>query len=69
MRQSIEIAIELTAQELLAPPSAEGFVEIDDIATIVTPQGAAEVANADADDSFEIELNGAEMDELLADPL
>jgi len=69
MRQSVEIAIELSAQELLAPPGAEGFVEIDDIATIVTPQGAAEVANTDADDSFEIELSGAEMDELLAGSL
>jgi hypothetical protein len=67
MRQSIEIAIELNAQELLAPPCDEGFVEIDDIATIITPQSATVVANADEDDSFEIELTGAEMDELLAD--
>ena len=69
MRQSVEFAIELTAQELLAPPCAEGFVEIDDIAAIVTPQSATVVANTDADDSFEIELSGAEMDELLAGPL
>ena len=73
MRQSIEVAIELTAQELLSPPSLQGFVEIDDIDTVVTPQLDVAVANTepvpadrgDAADSIEIELTPEEMDTLL----
>jgi hypothetical protein len=68
----MEVAIELTAQELLAPPCVDGFVEIDDIAAIMPlPTAAAAVANADraaaggSDESVEIELTAADMDELL----
>jgi hypothetical protein len=79
MRQPIEVAIELTAEELLSP-GAEHCVEIDDIDTITAPQidtsetatdtlpltDAAELA---LDDGFEIELNASEMDDLLGDPI
>lgn len=71
MNQPIEAAVELTAQELLSPPSPQGFVEIDDIATVVMPQIDAAAANVQpppadcSSDSIEIELTPEEIDMLL----
>lgn len=72
MRQSLEVSIELSAQELLAPPALEGFVEIEDICCVDTLEVTALAANATPapaiscdDDSVEIELTAAEMDALL----
>jgi hypothetical protein len=78
MRQPIEVAIELTAEELLSPGAAH-CVEIDDIDTITAPQIEASDAATDtlpltdaaelADDAFEIELSASEMDDLLGHPI
>ena len=80
MRQPIEVAIELTAEDLLSP-GVEHCVEIDDIDTISAPQIEVSDAAADtlpptevtefelADDAFEIELSASEMDELLGGPI
>ncbi|MGH8188445.1 MAG: hypothetical protein ACREUC_17950 [Steroidobacteraceae bacterium] len=76
MRPSIEVSIELAAQELLAPPSPTGMVEVDDICA-VDPQLRAEstAANtaepparttAHADDELEIELTPEQIDALLS---
>lgn len=72
MRQPLEFSIELSAQELLAPPTLEGFVEIDDICCVDTLEVAALAADATPapavscdDDSVEIELTADEMDALL----
>lgn len=74
MRQPLEFSIELSAQELLAPPPLEGFVEIEDICCVDTQKVAALAATTTPapavrceDDPVEIELTAAEMDALLAD--
>lgn len=70
MRQPAEISIELTAQDLLAPPAPQGWVEIEDICAqnlLDAQAAAANVATgASDDDSIEIELTPEEMDALLA---
>ena len=79
MRQPIEVAIELTAEELLSPGAAH-CVEIDDIDTITAPQIEASDACTDTlpltdatelamDDAFEIELSASEMDDLPGGPI
>jgi hypothetical protein len=72
MRPSIEVSIELAAQELLAPPSPTGMVEVDDICA-VDPElrseaPAANVAGpqAHAGDELEIELTAEQIDALLS---
>lgn len=71
MRQPVEISIELTAQELLAPPPPQHLVAIDDVCAvdlIATPPVAANAATAPSapDDQYiEIELTPQEMDALL----
>lgn len=76
MQPSIEISIELTAQELLAPLKPTSFIEVDDNGA-VDPllRTGSFVANADSagelapargcDDSIEIKLTAEEMDALL----
>jgi hypothetical protein len=69
MRQSIEIAVELTAQELLDQPDPTGFVEVDDICQvgeIKTVSAPINVAVPASDEAFEIELTADEVDALLA---
>ncbi|HEY5808086.1 MAG TPA: hypothetical protein VIT67_08980 [Povalibacter sp.] len=68
MRQSIEIAVELTAQELLDQPDPTGFVEVHDICQveeIKAASGPINVAATASDEAFEIELTAEEMDALL----
>lgn len=73
MPLSIEIAIDLTAQDLLEPPQLAELTEIDDICAIDALQIPAGVANSEppriasgaADDAVEIELTALEMDALL----
>jgi len=71
MRQTLEFSIELSAQELLAPPTLEGFAEIDDLRCLQPAQVTALAANTvppaglSDDDLVEIELTAAEMDALL----
>jgi hypothetical protein len=76
MRRSIEVSIELAAQELLAPPSPTGMVEVDDICA-VDPElragsAAANIARpsasptAHADEELEIELTPEQIDALLS---
>lgn len=75
MRPSIEVSIELAAQELLAPPSPTGMVEVDDICA-VDPQlrvgsTAANTepparAAAQVSDELEIELTPEQIDALLS---
>jgi hypothetical protein len=71
----VEISIDLTAQELLAPPALDAMVEVEDICD-VDPllRTGAFVANSDqatanddasADDSVEIELTAEQMDAML----
>jgi hypothetical protein len=75
MRPSIEVSIELTAQELLAPPST-GLVEVEDVCAVdpgleagcaapntapARPAGAAS-----QNDSVEIELTAEQIDALLS---
>jgi hypothetical protein len=74
MRQPLEFSIELSAQELLAPPALEGFVEIEDICCVDTQEVAALAASTTPapavccdDDSVEIELTADEMDALLSE--
>jgi hypothetical protein len=78
MRPPIEVAIELTTEELLSS-GAVHCVEIDDIDTLTAPQTETSAASTDTlpltdaaelatDDAFEIELDAAEMDDLLGDP-
>lgn len=74
MRQPLEFSIELSAQELLAPPALEGLVEIEDICCVDTRKVAALAATTTPapavrceDDSVEIELTAAEMDALLSE--
>jgi hypothetical protein len=62
MRQSIEVSIELAAQELLAPPSPTGMVEVDDICA-VDPKLRSE---AHVSDEVEIELTPEQIDALLS---
>lgn len=74
MKQSTEISIDLAAQELLAPPSLDAMVEVDDIGTIdpllstgsfVANTGLHPAPPAD-DDSIEIELTAEQIDALLS---
>jgi hypothetical protein len=78
MQPSIEISIDLTAQELTAPYSPPSMVEVEDICD-VDPllRTGAFAANselgasgaADTDDSVEIELTAEQMDALLSGTL
>lgn len=74
MRQPLEFSIELSAQELLAPPALNGFDQIEDLCCVDTQEVAALAASTTAapavscdDDSVEIELTAAEMDALLSE--
>jgi hypothetical protein len=71
VRTPLEISIELTAQELLAPPALEAMVEVEDVCD-VDPllRTGAFAANADSrpatdEDSIEIELSADEIEALL----
>ena len=72
MEPSIEISIDLTAQELLAPYSPPAMVEVDDICDVdpLLRTGAfaanSELAPqaATPDDSVEIELTAEQIDAL-----
>jgi hypothetical protein len=75
MRPSIEVSIELAAQELLAPPSPTGMVEVDDICAVDPELKAGSPANlaeppahlaAHASDALEIELTPEQIDALLS---
>jgi hypothetical protein len=73
MPQSIEISIDLTAQDLLEPPVLEELTEFEDICAIDALQIPGDVANTAqsgiasgaADDAVEIELTPMEMDAML----
>jgi hypothetical protein len=67
----LEISIDLTAQELLAPPALDAMVEVEDVCD-VDPllRTGAFAANGDQqpaapDGSIEIELSAAEINALL----
>ena len=81
MKPSIEISIDLTAQELLAPPALASMVEVDDICDVdpllrtgsfvanvdLRPDSsaAAPLFESSDDGSIEIELTAEQMDALL----
>jgi hypothetical protein len=70
MKPSIEISIDLTAQELLAPPTFSSMVEVEDICDVDpllrTGSFVANELRADVtDDSIEIELTPEQIDALL----
>ena len=70
MKPSIEISIDLTAQELLAPPTFSSMVEVEDICDVDpllrTGSFVANELRADiTDDSIEIELTPEQIDALL----
>jgi len=67
----LEISIDLTAQELLAPPAFDAMVEVEDVCD-VDPllRTGAFAANVDqqpaaTDESIEIELSADDIDALL----
>ena len=71
MQTPLEISIDLTAQELLAPPALDSMIEVEDVCD-VDPllRSGAFAANAGAqlrasDDSIEIELSAEEIEALL----
>jgi hypothetical protein len=75
-RQSLEVSLELTAQELLRPPTSAHLVEVDDIGEvdpllrtgsfIANPEPSAEAAPAsECDDTVEIELTAEQIAALL----
>lgn len=68
----LEAEIELTTQELLAPPSPHHVIEVDDIVAFETTANETSAANADQargnialDETSEIELTAEQMDALL----
>ena len=67
----LDVDIELTAQELLAPLSGTSVVEVDDIIALETTYEDSSAANADApnapalDETSEIELTPEQMDAML----
>lgn len=69
----IEVSIDLTAQELLAPPTPVAMVEVDDIGALEPlPAAHSSAANSTlpprapvAEDVIEIELTADQMDALL----
>lgn len=69
----IEVSIDLTAQELLAPPAPLAMIEVDDIGALEPlPQAQSSAANSPqplrepaAADVIEIELSADQMDALL----
>jgi hypothetical protein len=67
---ALEVQIDLTAQELLAPFSSSDVIEIDDVAVPTTCESEA-AANAEAqvshalDETSEIELTAEQMDAML----
>ena len=81
MKPSIEVSIDLTAQELLAPPTLASMVEVDDICDVdpllrtgsfvanvdlrANSRAAASISESSDDDSVEIELTAEQMDALL----
>jgi len=79
MQPSTEISIDLTAQELLAPPTPTDIIQVDDIGDIDpalrtgsfaanAPQAQAQQAASAGDtedDSVEIELTAEQIDALL----
>lgn len=78
MQRSLEISIDLTAQELLALPAPAGMVEVEDICDVdpllrtgsfVANADHARAASAYSADSVEIELTAEQMDALLEGPL
>jgi hypothetical protein len=75
MKPSIEISIDLTAQELLAPPTFASMIEVEDICDVdpllrtgsfVANELRADSTDASHDDSIEIELTPEQMDALLS---
>ena len=68
MRASLEISIDLTAQDLLSLPGPSEMVEVDDICAFdVLPQAlAANVPQPAADDTVEIELTAEQIDAMLS---
>jgi hypothetical protein len=81
MHSSTEISIDLTAQELLAPPAPPEIIQVEDIGEIdpalrtgafaaTATQTAAQVQSAPAgetDDSVEIELTAEQIEALLSE--
>jgi hypothetical protein len=80
MQSSTEISIDLTAQELLAPPAPPEIIQVEDIGEIdpalrtgafaaTATKTAAQVQSAPADeaDSVEIELTAEQIDALLSE--
>jgi hypothetical protein len=78
-RQSLEISLELTAQELLRPPTPAHLVEVDDIgevdpllrtgSLIAQPAVSAEAAPAaECEGTVEIELTAEQIVALLEQP-
>ncbi|MGH8177446.1 MAG: hypothetical protein ACREV5_14390 [Steroidobacter sp.] len=75
MQPSMEFSIDLTAQELLAPFTPAGMVEVDDICAVdpllrtgsfaANSDAPAELTAADREDSVEIELTAEQMNALL----
>lgn len=78
MRTSIEVSIDLSAQELLSLPAPAAMAKVDDICAIDPPPlaqaGAANSSHSPpanalpqaADDTIEIELTAEQMDALLS---
>jgi hypothetical protein len=71
MHRSIELSLELTAQELLAPPTVTASIEVEDIDSI-EPIIAATTANAANnehapydEEAVELELKAEEIDAFL----
>ena len=70
MHRSIELSLELTAQELLAPSAFTPSIEVDDIDLIapVVASTADEAANSDQEvqsEAIELELTAEEIDAFL----
>ena len=71
MQTPLEISIDLTAQDLLTPPTLDSIVEVEDVCAVDPLLNAKGAANADAapavalEDSIEIELTAEQMDALL----
>jgi hypothetical protein len=68
MRASLEISIDLTAQDLLSLPDPTAMVEVDDICAFdPLPQApAANMPQPAASDTVEIELTAEQIDAMLS---
>jgi hypothetical protein len=68
---ALEVEIDLTAQELLAPFSSSNVIEIDDVVAMPTTCESEAAANTEAqishalDETSEIELTAEQMDAML----